>query len=108
MRQNAVECNEETAKSAEHFGFAFASDSYRDGVEKTPQLKSLYQDHASYMQVWSEIEKARHHHMRQEYGLAKEHFEKATDNLQSVLRKRCSAELLGNVVSRIICFWNLV
>lgn len=29
------------------------------------------------MQAWSEIEKARHHHTRQEYGTAKEHYEKA-------------------------------
>jgi len=31
------------------------------------------------MQAWNEIEKARHHHARQEYGPAKEHFEKAAE-----------------------------
>jgi tetratricopeptide (TPR) repeat protein len=59
--------------------FALASDNYKNAAEKIPQLKSFYQDHACYMQAWSEIEKARHHHERQEYGLAKEHFEKAAD-----------------------------
>jgi hypothetical protein len=31
------------------------------------------------MQAWSEIEKAKHNHEQQEYGLAKEHFEKAAE-----------------------------
>jgi uncharacterized repeat protein (TIGR01451 family) len=38
------------------------------------------------MQAWSEIEKARHHHERQEYGSAKEHFEKAADLHKSLRR----------------------
>jgi hypothetical protein len=38
------------------------------------------------MLAWSEIEKARHHHARQEYGLAKEHYEKAA-SLHNSLRK---------------------
>jgi uncharacterized repeat protein (TIGR01451 family) len=38
------------------------------------------------MQAWTEIEKARYHHERQEYGLAKEHFEKAAD-LHKSLKK---------------------
>jgi tetratricopeptide (TPR) repeat protein len=66
--------------------FVLASKSFKEAVEKIPQLKSLYQDHASYMLAWSEIEKARHHHERQEYGLAKEHFEKAAD-LHRMLKK---------------------
>jgi hypothetical protein len=64
-------------KSAEHFDLA--SNNYKNAAEKVPQLKDLYQDHALYMQAWSEIEKARHHHERQEYGSAKEHFEKAAN-----------------------------
>jgi hypothetical protein len=57
--------------------FTLASNNYKSAAEKVPQLKSFYQDHAFYMQAWTEIEKAKHHHDRQEYGLAKEHFEKA-------------------------------
>jgi tetratricopeptide (TPR) repeat protein len=59
--------------------FCLASDTFKSVARKIPQLKSFYEDHAVYMQAWSEIEKARHHHERQEYGLAKEHFEKAAE-----------------------------
>jgi len=44
---------------------------------KIPLLKDFYMDYASYMEGWSEIERARHHHSRQDYGLAKEYYEKA-------------------------------
>ncbi len=60
-------------------GFESASQEYRLAAEKIPQLKTFYTDHEMYMQAWSEIEKARHHHRRQEYGIAKEHFAKAAD-----------------------------
>jgi hypothetical protein len=62
-------------KSAESFNNA--SDYYDRAAQNIPKLRDFYQDHARYMQAWSEIEKARHHHARQEYGLAEEHFEKA-------------------------------
>jgi len=39
------------------------------------------------MEAWGEIEKARHHRIRQECGLAKEHFEKAAD-LHKSLKQR--------------------
>ena len=65
----------------EHLGaaekFSLASDTYRKAAEKVPQLKDFYQDYASYMGAWSEIEKAKHHHSRQEYHLAKECYQKA-------------------------------
>ena len=64
--------------------FQIASENYKSAAEKIPQLKSFYQDHAVYMQAWTEIEKARHHHDRQEYGLAKEHFEKTAELHKSV------------------------
>jgi hypothetical protein len=59
--------------------FDLASDSYKKAAEKILQLGDFYRDHASYMQAWSEIEKARHNHERQEYGSAKEHFERAAE-----------------------------
>jgi hypothetical protein len=46
-------------------------------AEKIPQLKDFYQDYASYMEAWNEIEKAKHHHAEKQYGQAKEHYEKA-------------------------------
>jgi hypothetical protein len=80
-----AECHWKTAQFYDNLGehlkaaenFNMASDNYRSAAEKIPQLKGFYQDQAVYMQAWNEIEKARHHHVRQEYGLAKEHYEKA-------------------------------
>lgn len=82
-----AECYWKAAQTYDTFGdhlkaaqdFHLASNNYRSAAEKIPQLKSFYNDHALYMQAWTEIEKGRHHHERQEYGLAKEHFEKAAD-----------------------------
>jgi len=74
----------EHLKAAEDF--SLASNNYKSAAEKIPQLKDFYQDLSLYMQAWSEIEKARHHHIRQEYGMAEEHFEKASD-LHKSLKK---------------------
>ena len=59
--------------------FDLAASNYGSASEKIPQLKDFYVDHSLYMQAWSEIEKARHHHEKQEYGPAEEHFEKAAE-----------------------------
>jgi len=75
---------DEHLKAAENF--ELASDNYKIVSERVSQIKNFYLEHASYMVAWSEIEKARHHHDRQEYGLAKEHFEKAA-NLHTSLKK---------------------
>ncbi len=64
-------------KAAESFNLA--SDNYMSAAEKIPQLKDFYRDHGVYMQAWSEIERARHDHERQDYNSAKEHFVKAAD-----------------------------
>ncbi len=70
-------CDElsEHRKSAE--SFTLASEHYGAAAEKIPQLKEFYQDQLSYMKAWSEIEKAKHHHRRQEYGLSHEYYQKA-------------------------------
>jgi len=73
----AYDALDEHSNAAEYFGLA--SNDYRSAAEKIPQLKGFYQDHACYMEAWSEIEKARHHHKRQEYGLAMEHFQNAAN-----------------------------
>jgi len=72
----------EHLRAAEHF--TLASNNYASAAEKIPQLKNLYQEHDLYMQAWSEIERGRHHHARQEYGLAKEHYEKAASMHKSL------------------------
>jgi len=74
----------EHVQAAEHF--AHASESYLTAAEKIPQLKDLYRDLASYMQAWIEIEKARNHHVKQQYGLAREHYENAANLHESTER----------------------
>ena len=67
-------------------GFELASENYILAAKKIPQLKDLYQDHASYMEAWNEIEKARHHHAERQYGQAREHYEKAANLHKSTER----------------------
>ncbi len=59
--------------------YEVSSANYINASQKISQLKDFYQDHASYMEAWSEIEKARDHHAKSEYGEAREHYEKAAD-----------------------------
>ena len=63
--------------------FQSASENYKLAAQKIPQLKEFYMDHALYMQAWSEIEKAKHHHTKSRYGQAKEYYEKAAGLHQS-------------------------
>jgi tetratricopeptide (TPR) repeat protein len=59
--------------------FRYASERYLKAAEKIPQLKEFYQEHATYMTAWSEIERARHRHKEKKYGVAKTHFERAAE-----------------------------
>lgn len=87
LMSNMAECHWKAAQAYDTLGkhlkaaekFDLASNNYEGAAEKISQLKDFYQDHALYMQAWSEIEKARHCHKRQDYGIAKEHFEKAAN-----------------------------
>jgi hypothetical protein len=72
----------EHSKAAENFDLS--SDSYKRAAEKIPQLKDFYQNQAIYMQAWSEIEKARHDHGRQQFDSAREHFKSAANAHQSL------------------------
>jgi tetratricopeptide (TPR) repeat protein len=65
----------EHSKAAENF--KLASNNYKDAAEKIPQLRDFYMDHALYMQAWSEIELAKHHHEGKRYDKAKLHYEKS-------------------------------
>jgi len=92
LMSSVAECYWKTAQAYDNLGehlkaaenFNMASDNYRSAAENIPQLKDFYQDHAVYMEAWNEIEKARHHHTKQEYGLAREHFEKAANMHKSL------------------------
>jgi hypothetical protein len=74
----------EHIKAAENF--MLASKNYELVAEKIPQFKHLYADYVVYMEAWSEIERARNHHEKQEYEAAREHFEK-TANMHGLLRQ---------------------
>jgi hypothetical protein len=63
--------------------FEAASKQYELSAQNIPQLNTFYMDYATYMQAWSDVEKARHSHEREEYGLSKEHYEKAASALKS-------------------------
>ena len=65
----------EYSEAAENF--KQASDNYLKASESSPQLRDFYHDYSTYMQAWSEIEKARHCHAEKRHGEAKEHYEKA-------------------------------
>lgn len=71
----------EHEKSSERF--LLASGQFRKAGEKITRLADFYRDHASYMEAWSEIEKARFHHAKQNPGSAKEHFSMAAKLLES-------------------------
>ena len=81
---NAQVLLKEHLEAAENF--EKASERYMKAAEKISQLKEFYMDHALYMQAWSEIEKARHHHAERKYGQAKEHYEKAAEFHESTER----------------------
>ena len=67
----------EYSRAAE--SFALGAKDYQIASDKMPRLKDFYGDYALYLQAWSEIEKGRYHHGRQEHDLAEEHFSKAAE-----------------------------
>ncbi len=66
--------------------FESASEQYTLAGEKLPQLKAFYTDHAVYMQAWNEIEQAKYHHAKGQYGKATEYYEKAASLHESTAR----------------------
>jgi hypothetical protein len=59
--------------------FSLASQFYKKAAEKMPEFKNFFEDNWLYMDAWSQIEGAQHHHLKQEYGSAKECYKKAAD-----------------------------
>jgi len=66
--------------------FEQASKSYQLVAEKIPQFKCFYEDHKSYMQAWSEFEKAKLAHQKAQYEESKTHYEDAAKLLKSTKR----------------------
>jgi hypothetical protein len=67
----------EHLKSSERFDRA--SKQYRIASRKIRGLGQLYKDQSQYLKAWSEIEKARYHHARQEPAPARKHYRKAAE-----------------------------
>ena len=83
----AAECLWEAARANDRLGehlksserFDEASKQYREASEKIRSLGQFYKNQSLYMDAWSEIEKARYHHARQEPASAREHYDRAAD-----------------------------
>ena len=66
--------------------FEEAYKQYMIASRKIHQFEVFYQDYASYMKAWSEIEKARDCHTKKRYEQAKENYEKAASIKESIER----------------------
>jgi len=70
----------EVLKAAENF--EKASEDYTLAAKNNPKFAEFYDDYASYMKAWSEIERASVAHESERYLDATKHYEKAVDLLQ--------------------------
>lgn len=80
--------------------FAGAKSQYEASAQKIPSFKTFYLDHATYMEAWSDIEKAKTAHEREEYATAKDHYERASKLLES--------SKLWNYLSPNFLAWSLL
>lgn len=66
--------------------FDYASANYLESAERIPQLREFYEEYATYMQAWKEIEQARYKHTMKQYDKAEEHYKKAANLHSSTTR----------------------
>jgi KaiC/GvpD/RAD55 family RecA-like ATPase/tetratricopeptide (TPR) repeat protein len=84
----------EFEKAAEDFERAFAE--YNAAAQRIPHFVGFFQDYATYMKAWSEIERAKFAHKQEEYVAAKENYEEAANLLkQSKLWSYLSSNFLA-------------
>ncbi len=69
---NKLESHIESAKYYEK-----AAKKYLKSAEKIVQLKEFYKNHSYYMLAWSQIEKARYNHSKEDYAKAMEFYQEA-------------------------------
>jgi len=67
-------------KAAENFDNAFAE--YKIAAQRIPNFAEFYLDYATYMKAWSEIERAKLAHEREEYADAMQHYERVANLLK--------------------------
>lgn len=63
--------------------FNLSSMNYRGAAGKFPNHEDFFTEYATYMEAWSNISKAMHHHSRQQYLSEKECFDRTVDIYQS-------------------------
>ena len=85
-------------KAAERFENAF--EEYKTAAQRIPHFADFYLDYATYMKAWSEIERAKFAHDREEYVTAMEHYKTTTDLLKS--------SRLWNYLSSNFLAWSLL
>ena len=71
----AQDSMEEHLDAAE--SFRIASESYLEAANRFPQLRGFYESYACCMQAWNEVEQAKAAHAKEEFCLAKTHYERA-------------------------------
>jgi hypothetical protein len=86
MAAQAYELLEDYAKASEMF--VLASENFKNAIDKMPRLKDLYEDHSRYMQAWSQVEKARFFHSRQDAASSRDCWSKAAGLHESTQRWR--------------------
>lgn len=94
LRSRAAECLWRVAQAEDMLSdhpnagrhFRMASQDYEAAGARIPHLEELYKDLGLYMDAWSEIQGARYHHARQEYGKAREFYDRAA-NLHRFTRR---------------------
>jgi tetratricopeptide (TPR) repeat protein len=84
--------------AAERFENAF--EEYKTAAQRIPHFADFYLDYATYMKAWSEIERAKFAHDREEYVIAMEHYEKIAELLKP--------SKLWNYLSSNFLAWSLV
>jgi hypothetical protein len=67
-------------KAAENFKNAVAE--YTAAAQKIPHFADFYLDYATYMNAWSEIERAKSAHENEEYAEAMKHYENIANSLK--------------------------
>jgi len=78
------QCLEDNLKASERF--TLASRGFGEAKDRIPRLKGLYEEHSKYMNAWSEVEKARHYHVKQDFLSSRACWENAARLHESIDR----------------------
>ena len=99
LPSRVAECYWKIARDNDYMGehqeaaanFENATTYYRAAAKKIHQFTDFYQDYAVYMAAWNQIEQAKLAHKREEYGEAKQNYEKTAALLNKSKLWNCLA-----------------